>query len=528
MAGVSSRGVWKQLDELFCFGASGQLGDDELLGRFLAGHRDEAAEAAFAARVDRHGPMVLGVCRRVLGDRHEAEDAFQATFLVLARKAGAIARREQLANWLHGVASRTALDARARSDRRRAREQRAFAMSAAEAVPDDSAEHGELRAALDEELARLPASYRGAVVLCELDGLSRQAAARRLGIPEGTLSSRLARAKGLLRHRLTRRGLAPSIVAIEAALSREARALILPPSLAGSTIQAATRVAAGASLAEAVSASVVTLTQGVLHTMFLAKVKGIALGLAAAAVVTTSVGVLAQSGAPGGGPAPSDERLGAVEKKLDRILEALGSRHEATEPHYSTYRPDAPPDVIPPQMERPSPETAKPLAPPSADMAGRHAMMGRMMTHQAGSPIEARVADLERRFADLERRLDAMESRFTSGSRTVPPPPRQGRAGAGGVRFSMPAGASGSTGSLSRPGPDAAPERPGHASPDSVPPDAIPRFGRDTIPSSDALAAPAGESASGAASGGDISAPAAGDVPQPGPAASAPAPERPF
>jgi RNA polymerase sigma factor (sigma-70 family) len=132
--------------------------------------RDDAAEAAFAALVERHGPMVLGVCRRVLGDRHEAEDAFQATFLVLARKAGAIARREQLANWLHGVASRTALDARARADRRRAREQRAFAMSAAEAVPDDAAEHGELRAALDEELSRLPASYRGAVVLCARGG----------------------------------------------------------------------------------------------------------------------------------------------------------------------------------------------------------------------------------------------------------------------------------------------------------------------------------------------------------------------
>ena len=134
------------------------------------------------------------------------------------RKAGAIARREQLANWLHGVASRTALDARARADRRRARERKASATAALEVGPDDGPERGELRAILDEELARLPASYRGPVILCELDGLSRQAAARRLGIPEGTLSSRLARAKDLLRHRLTRRGLAPSVVAIEAAV----------------------------------------------------------------------------------------------------------------------------------------------------------------------------------------------------------------------------------------------------------------------------------------------------------------------
>jgi RNA polymerase sigma factor (sigma-70 family) len=549
MAGVSSRGVWKQLDELFCFGASGQLGDDELLGRFLAGHRDESAEAAFAALVDRHGPMVLGVCRRVLGDRHEAEDAFQATFLVLARKAGAIARREQLANWLHGVASRTALDARARSDRRRAREQRAFAMSAAGAVPDDAAEHGELRAALDEELARLPASYRGAVVLCELDGLSRHAAARRLGIPEGTLSSRLARAKDLLRHRLTRRGLAPSAMALDAALSREARALILPPSLAGSTIHAATCVAAGASLAEAVSASVVTLTQGVLHTMLLAKIKGIALGLAAAAVVTTGVGVLAQSGAPGGAPGPSEDRLGAVEKKLDRILEALGTNRlgggNVGSGMHRESRSAASPDVAPeggaaarvvPDLPDAAPAAASPDMPPPGMMGsmapmmrGRMGGMGARMRGEMMSPIEARVTDLERRFADLERRLAAMESRFTSGGRTVPPPPRQDQNGAGGVRSS---GSGGGFGGAARrrsssSGADTAPERPGHSSTDPFAPDASPRFGRDSIPSSDAPAAPAGASAPSATSGGDISAPVAGDVPQPGPAASAPGPDVP-
>src|SRR5262245_55417189 len=139
MLGASSRGVWKQLDGLFRHGAAGHLGDEELLSRFVA-RRDEAAEAAFAALVERYGPMVLGVCRRVLGDRHEAEDAFQATFLVLARKAGSIARREQLANWLHGVANRTARDARARADRRRARERRASAMHPIEIGPDDAPE----------------------------------------------------------------------------------------------------------------------------------------------------------------------------------------------------------------------------------------------------------------------------------------------------------------------------------------------------------------------------------------------------
>src|SRR5262249_19632898 len=151
------------------------------------------------------------------------------------RKAASIARRERLANWLFGVATRTALDARVRTTRRKAREQRMHAMSRSQSEPaeGDGPLLEELRRILDEELARLPERYRGAVVLCELDGLSRRAAARRLGIPEGTLSSRLARAKDLLRHRLARRGLGLSALALEAGLAREAeaRALLVPFSL---------------------------------------------------------------------------------------------------------------------------------------------------------------------------------------------------------------------------------------------------------------------------------------------------------
>jgi RNA polymerase sigma factor (sigma-70 family) len=450
-----SRGVWKQLDGLFRFGASGQLGDAELLGRYVSGRRDEAAEDAFAALVERHGPMVLGVCRRVLGDRHAAEDAFQATFLVLARKAGAIARRERLANWLHGVASRTALDARARADRRRARERKASAKANASVGPDDGLERLELRAILDEELARLPASYRGPVILCEFDGLSRQVAARRLGIPEGTLSSRLARAKDLLRHRLTRRGLAPSAVAIEV-LAREARAVLLPPSLAGSTIQAAARVAAGTSLAEAASASVVTLTQGALDAMLLAKIKGLAFGLAAAAVVTTGVGVLAQPPTPAPSAAAQEDRLGAVEKKLDRILEALGGREGGAGGGVRDFNrwanragalpaggasadgspmAPAPPGGAPPTGPAPT-GMAPPMAP--AALPGAHAPMAMpgmpppmapaalpgappgpmampgMPPMNPRSPMDARVAALERRLADLERRFEAMEQRLST------------------------------------------------------------------------------------------------------------------
>jgi membrane fusion protein, heavy metal efflux system len=297
MRGALSRGLWDQLDGLLVFGATGHLSDAELLGRFVA-RRDDAAEAAFAALVDRHGPMVLGVCRRALGDRHEAEDAFQATFLVLARRATSIARPEQLANWLFGVAYRIALDARARAGRRKARERRAHAISRSQntRAGDDPHVSDELRAILDEELARLPERYRGALVLCELNGLTRRAAARELGIPEGTLSSRLARAKDLLRRRLLRRDFVLSALALEKALARDAlaRTLAVPLSLVDSTIRAATRVAAGAALAEAASTSTATLAHGALKAMLLTKVTEIALGLATLAVITTGAGGLAQ------------------------------------------------------------------------------------------------------------------------------------------------------------------------------------------------------------------------------------------
>lgn len=264
------------MDGLLVFGATGQLSDEELLGRFVA-RRGADAEAAFATLVERYGPMVLGVCRRVLGNRHEAEDAFQATFLVLARKANSIAGPQQLANWLFGVARRTALDARARTLRGKARERRVHMNSQAEIkqAGDDQPDVDELRAILDGEMARLPERYRGALVLCELDGLTRRAAAARLGIPEGTLSSRLARAKDLLRHRLVRRGLAPSALVLNRALAFEtpAGAAVVPLSLVHSTIRAATRVAAGTALSEAASTSIATLAQGVLKAMLLAKFK---------------------------------------------------------------------------------------------------------------------------------------------------------------------------------------------------------------------------------------------------------------
>src|SRR5690348_7166938 len=158
-------------------------------GKLLDGYVARRDEAAFAALVRRHGPMVLGVCRRVLGSPHDAEDAFQATFLVLVRRAASVVPRELVGNWLYGVAYRTALEARRTAARRQAREKQVNDM------PQPAAESEQLwhdlQPLLDEELARLPDRYRSAVVLCDLQGRTRKEAAQQLGVPEGTVSGRL-------------------------------------------------------------------------------------------------------------------------------------------------------------------------------------------------------------------------------------------------------------------------------------------------------------------------------------------------
>ncbi|MBX9584273.1 MAG: sigma-70 family RNA polymerase sigma factor, partial [Gemmataceae bacterium] len=173
------------------FAARPDPASDALLVRTFLASRDEAA---FAELVRRHGPMVLAACRRVLGHREDAEDAFQAAFLVLARKAGSV-RGANLPGWLYAVAVRTARGVRVMRDRRRRRESASRGREPGEARPDRSPEQDELVAAVDEELAGLPEPYRAAVVLCELQGRPRRSAAAELGIPEGTLSSRLAAAR---------------------------------------------------------------------------------------------------------------------------------------------------------------------------------------------------------------------------------------------------------------------------------------------------------------------------------------------
>jgi RNA polymerase sigma factor (sigma-70 family) len=311
--------------------------DSELLTRFLTS-RDEAA---FALLVRRHGPLVLSVCRRVLRQEQDAEDAFQATFLVLARRAAAVRKREALASFLYGVAYRTALEARAVQARRQAREKQV------EELPHPAVEAEEphdWRHLLDRELDRLPEKYRSAIVLCDLQGLPRKEAARRLGVPEGTLSSRLAAGRRRLAQRLSRRGVVLSAVALATVLAEAAPAAV-PSSLTASTMRAAV-------LTMAVSPTVTLLMKGVLRSMYLAKVKIVAgvvliLALAAGGMVYRSQHTQAASDKPAADKPVSEvdalrrenellrlnlrvvlEKLHAQEKELQALRAQAGDKQK--------------------------------------------------------------------------------------------------------------------------------------------------------------------------------------------------------
>ncbi len=213
--------------------------DAELLGRYVG--RSDAA--AFEVLVGRHGPMVLGVCRRIVRHEHDAEDAFQATFLALARGASSIARQESLGSWLHGVARRVALKARAHDAARRERARRAGAPAGGDFLA--AVAWRDLQPLLDEEVGRLPQQYRTPFVLCYLEGRTYREVGRLLGCPAGTISRRLAKARELLRTRLTRRGLALPAGVLAAALAQSASPAALPPRLVPSAARAAAAALAG-------------------------------------------------------------------------------------------------------------------------------------------------------------------------------------------------------------------------------------------------------------------------------------------
>jgi RNA polymerase sigma-70 factor (ECF subfamily) len=233
--------------------------DAVLLDRFIDG-RDESA---FAELVHRHSAMVLGVCRRVLNNAHDAEDCFQAAFMVLVRKADTIEPRAMVGNWLYGVAYRTALEARKLAARRRDMERK----KPAPAPADNTSEiWADLKPVLDQELTKLPDKYRAVVVACDLQGMTRQEAAEALGLPEGTVASRLARARALLARRLSRYSLNVTTIGIAVLLTEHAAAIV-PSGLIAATIGAGARIAAGKGANGLLSPRASTLTDLVVGSM---------------------------------------------------------------------------------------------------------------------------------------------------------------------------------------------------------------------------------------------------------------------
>ena len=246
-----------------------ELTDGELLTLFL-NNRDDAA---LAALVRRHASMVWGVCNRMLRSHHDAEDAFQATFLVLVRKAATVVPREAVGNWLYGVAHQTAVRLRATAAKKGGRERQVVDMP--EPVVKASSSN-DLLPLLDQELSCLPKKYRGLIVLCHLESKTLKEVARQLSIPEGTVAGRLARAKAMLAKRLARRGVTVSGGTMAAVLAQSAASASAPTTLVAATIKATSLMAAGQAVsAGLVSAKVIALTKGMVQAMFMSKIKNV-------------------------------------------------------------------------------------------------------------------------------------------------------------------------------------------------------------------------------------------------------------
>src|SRR6266496_3924357 len=286
MATGTTQRVVRQLRRL-ALAEADALTDGQLLEGFVAQHD----EAAFAALVRRHGPMVWGVCRRIVGHAVDAEDAFQAAFLILVRKASRVKPREAVGNWLYGVACHTALKARTACIRVRAKEKQVTSMP--EPARDRCDDREELQRLLDQELSALPDKYRLPVVLCDLEGRTRREVAAQLKIPEGTLSSRLATAHHMLAKRLARHGLAVSGGSLAALLAQNAALAGMPAAVVASTIKTATLVAASqGAAAGVVSTKVAALTEGVLKAMLLTKLKIATLVFLSLALFGSGIGML--------------------------------------------------------------------------------------------------------------------------------------------------------------------------------------------------------------------------------------------
>ncbi len=304
-------GVMRDLHRLFRLGAVGGTTDAQLMAQFVD-REDDGADAAFEVLVQRHGPMVMRVCRGVLRDEHEAEDAFQATFLVLARRARSIWVKDSLASWLHGVAYRVSSKAKIDGTRRRRHEWQAGSRAATEARGEaiPSVLRSDQEAIIFEEIARLPEKYRAPTVLCYLEAMSYQTAASRLGVTEDTVRGRLARARERLRSRLTRRGVEASAI-LGACRPAILRTHLVRPGLLQSTVQAAMNVhVAGLVDTFLTDETAVSLSERIGRTMLQTKL--------AAAVLALTIGVIAAGAVvvaqPAGGARDEPERPASARK----------------------------------------------------------------------------------------------------------------------------------------------------------------------------------------------------------------------
>ena len=316
------------------------MSEGQLLARFV----ETKDEAAFEALVSRFGPMVLGVCRQVLNDSHAADDAFQATFLVLVRRAKSIRDRDLLGNWLYGVALKVARRSRADRAKRTVREAEVQAVPSEPVGDDPSREDFELGPTLHEELARLPEKYRAPMVLCFLEGHTCEEAAGRLGWPVGTVKGRISRAKDLLRGRLARRGVTATTALVAATLTKAAEASV-SPILLDQTVKAAMGLAAGGAAVAAglASASAVALADGVGMTMMISKLKVMATAAALVATLATGAGVMArQFGAGGQGRGEAKPKAEVATKTATAEGPALGVTPDKPVPAFEALIADTP------------------------------------------------------------------------------------------------------------------------------------------------------------------------------------------
>ncbi len=320
------------LTMLFEVGAIGRLTDADLLTQYISGKGDSASEAAFTMIVERHGRMVLGVCRRILGDEHAARDAFQATFLILVRKALTVRVEDSLGGWLYGVSIRVARRAKSIGRAERARMQSLDGFDPRdESRVLDPCDLVDLRAAIDEEVIRLPHRFRSAVVLCDIEGLSHEQAARRLRCPLGTVRSRLHRGRERLRSRLTRRGLAPAVGGMDALIATTARAEV-PPGLIAATIG----LAAGRGGLGTVPTAVAALVKPSIRSLFLKTSFCTLSFLAVVGLSATGAGLLArgdQAGVKDAAPGSTSTRTagaaGKAERPIAEQFERIKAEYEA-------------------------------------------------------------------------------------------------------------------------------------------------------------------------------------------------------